>query len=99
VNRTALPRTTPGPNGPVRLRLIYGDADQSRTDTTRIPAPWLRPPVTATYRRPTRWQRFNRSRFARDLRDWGWLIGLLAAAVLCMAGGDHLHALATGGHL
>jgi hypothetical protein len=55
-----------------------------RTDTTRIPvidgqvlnlpdtepidAPWLRPPVTAIYRRPNRWHRFRTSPFVEDVK-------------------------------
>lgn len=44
----------------------------SRTDTALIAAPWLLPPVTATYRRPEsrlarRARMFRASRFARHL--------------------------------
>lgn len=48
----------------IAIPIIEGELDTTRA----IPAPWLRPPVTATYRRrPSRWQQIRRSQFARDV--------------------------------
>lgn len=57
-------------------------------------------PATATRSLPARWsprpvrvlrRRFRRSQFAADLRAYAWLVGLLAAAGLVLAAGEHLH--------
>lgn len=56
-------------------------------------------PSAATRPLPARWspspcrvlrRRFARSRLAADLRAYGWLIGFLAAVVVCLRFGEHL---------
>jgi hypothetical protein len=104
VNPAHLEPVTIGTNlsrSPVLKELLRGYAQNQKRNTGDATVLQFEPPdrrASGEEVAPVRAvRRLADTQLVADFRDAGWVIGLLAAAVLCLAAGDYLYALATTG--